>query len=254
MNRPLFNREMVRLQARELLRDSRYFWFALIFPFFMLGLFLFLSSVVPSNPGGPDLKPVVVPIALFLAASSVGLTITAGPLAGLRSRGTLRLLGTTPLGVGRFLVTHVSVRLAFVIVQICALLAVAMAFGSIRVTQLPALLGVSLLGTVLFGAIGYLIGGRLRSPEVAANVGTLIQLGALFMSGLALPPQILPSGVRTFFEWIPSSSLGDLLLHLVPAGSPSHPAWVSVLVLVGTTVAFAVATLVTFRWDDGARV
>src|SRR4028119_2144855 len=102
--------QLLRLQARELWRDGRYFWFALIFPYFMMSIFLFLGKVIPASPGGPDFSQLVVPIALFLAVTSAALTVTAGPLAGLRSKGTLRLLGTTPVGTGRFLATHMLVR------------------------------------------------------------------------------------------------------------------------------------------------
>jgi ABC-2 type transport system permease protein len=243
-------KELLSLQARELWRDGRYFWFALLFPYGMLGMFLFIGLVVPQSEGGPDFKQLVIPMALFLAVTSSALTVTAGPLAALRSKGTLRLLGTTPLGATRLLTTHMLVRVAMMVGQSVVLLGIAVAIDAIEPRRLPALFGVTVLGLALFGSIGYLIGGRISSPETATNVSTLVQLGTLFLSGLTIPLFLLPSTVGRVISYIPSTFFADLMTAQMPGGKSMHPAWLSILVMVSTIVVITVVAVRTFQWDQ----
>ncbi|WP_214326805.1 ABC transporter permease [Nonomuraea sediminis] len=245
-------RELIGLHARELLRDRRYFWFALLFPFGMAGIFLGIAQLLPEGgPDMPDFKQVVVPMALFLAVTGASLTVTAGPLAAMRTKGTLRLLGTTPVGRARLLLTHMPIRLAMVVVQAVLVLALALAIGAVPVSALPALLGITLLGLAMFGSIGYLIGGRMNSPDAATNVGTLVQLGALFLSGLAFPLYLFPHGVADALSLLPSSFFADLMATQLPGGRPFHEVWVSVAVVAGTTAVAALLAVRTFKWDQG---
>ncbi|WP_447644599.1 ABC transporter permease [Nocardioides zeae] len=243
--------ELVKLHARELVRDRRYFWFALFFPFFMLGMFLGIGSAMPDEPGAPDFTQTVIPMAIFLAVTSTALTVTAGPLAGMRSKGLLRLLGTTPVGRTRLVLTHLVTRLAMVVAQLVVLLVVGVVLGVVEVASLPALTAISLLGLALFLAIGYLIGGRLGSADMATNIGTLVQLSSLFLSGLAIPLWLLPDGLSRVLELLPTTFFADLLSTQVVGSEPVHAVWSSVLVVAGTAAAVAVLAVRTFRWDQG---
>lgn len=245
------SRELARLHARELVRDPKYFYFALFFPFGMLGIFLGMGSVIPQEEGAPDFLQMVIPMAIFLAVTSAALTVTAGPLAGLRSKGTLRLLGTTPVGRARLVFTHMFARIVMVTAQAVVLLALAVALGKVEVSRLPALFGIALLGLAMFGGIGYLIGGRLSSPDAATNVGTLVQLAALFLSGLAFPFELMPDAVRDTLGLLPTSFFADLMLTQMSGGEPMHPAWLSILVVAGTAAVAVVLAVRTFKWDQG---
>jgi ABC-2 type transport system permease protein len=243
--------ELVRLHARELVRDKRYFWFALLFPFGMLGIFLTIGALVPSGPGTPDFTRTVVPMALFLAITGSALTVTSGSLAGMRERGLLRLLGTTPLGRGRLLLTHLSVRVVMVVAQAVALIGVAVAMGALEPAAAPAVLGVTVAGLTMFLAVGCVIGGRLRSPDAATNLGTLVQLGTLFLSGLTVPLWLLPHAVASVLRVLPSTFLADLLLSQMRHGHAFYPTWLSLSVMAATTAAFLLIAVRTFRWDQG---
>ncbi|MFD4532204.1 ABC transporter permease [Kitasatospora sp. NPDC058397] len=243
-------RELAILQGRELLRDRRYFWFALFFPFGMLAIFLGIGAVVPKTAGAPDFLQLVIPMALFLAVTSAALTVTAGPLAAMRTRGTLRLLGTTPVGRARLVFTHMFARVLMVMCQVVVLLALAVALGKVEPGRLPALFGIALLGLGMFGGIGYLIGGRLSSPDAATNVGTLVQLATLFLSGLAFPLQLMPAAVAKTLGLLPTSFFADLMMTQMSAGKPYHPAWLSILVVATTTVTAVFLAVRTFKWDQ----
>jgi ABC-2 type transport system permease protein len=242
--------ELALLQARELWRDARYFWFALLFPFGMLTIFLVIGILVPKGEGVPDFTKLVIPIALFLAVTSSSLTVTAPPLAALRSNGTLRLLGTTPVGPARFLLTHMLVRAVMVIVQAVVVLAIALTVGAVEPSRLPALFGITVAGIVLFGSIGYLVGGRIGSAEVAGNVATLIQLSTLFLSGLAMPLTLLPTLLATVLSYLPTTMYADLMTGQISGDSSEHPAWVALSTVLLAAMAFAACAVRYFKWDD----
>ncbi|MGO1172948.1 MAG: ABC transporter permease [Actinomycetaceae bacterium] len=244
-------RELTLLHARELVRDTRYFWFALFFPFFMLGLFLLVSSLMPDGPEAPDFTPIIVPIAIYLAVTSTALTVTAGPLAGMRAAGLLRLLGTTPVGRTRLVLTHLATRVCMALVQLVVIVGVAVGIGAVDVGRVPALLGVSLLGMAMFLGIGYIVGGLLDSADMATNVGTGIQLVTLFVSGLALPFALMPDAVAAVLEVLPTSFFADLLSSQMSSAEPVHPAWLSVSVVALTAVVAIWIAVRTFRWDQG---
>ena len=244
-------RELALLQGRELVRDRRYFWFALLFPFWMLAIFLTIGAVVPTSAGSPDFTQTVIPMALFLAVTGTALTVTAGPLAGLRDKGTLRLLATTPVGRGRLIAAHMAPRLVMVVGQALVLLLVALVTGAVRVASLPALFGSCLLGLAMFLAFGYLLGGRLRSPDAASNLSTLIQLGSLFLSGLALPLWLMPHTLATVLSWLPTTLFADLMTRQMAHGRPYHAAWVAVVAVSVTAAVLAVLAVRTFRWEQG---
>ncbi|MFI6597065.1 ABC transporter permease [Nonomuraea sp. NPDC050536] len=245
-------RELVGLHVRELIRDRRYFWFALFFPFFMAGIFLTIAKLMPEGNGNtPDFEQIVVPMALYLSVTGTALTMTAGPIAGMRAKGTLRLLGTTPVSRARLLLTHWPARLAMVVIQTVLVLAAALIMGLVRPAALPALFGITLLGLGMFAGIGYLIGGRMSSPDAATNVATLVQLAALFLSGLTLPLWLLPKGVSGVLSLLPSSFYADLMATQLPGGRPFHSVGVSVAVVVATTVVVALLAVKTFKWEQG---
>jgi ABC-2 type transport system permease protein len=243
--------ELVGLHTRELLRDRKYFVFALLFPFGMVGIFLGIGAILPSEPGGPDFSAIVLPMGIFLAVTSAALTATAGPLAVLRQQGTLRLLGTTPVSRASFLLTHLIPRVAMATVQVLGVIALALAIGAVSLERVPALVGVSFLGLTLYLAVGYLIGGVMGSGDAATNVGTLVQILGLFLSGLALPFALMPDAVVKVLSLLPSTFFADMITMQLSDAAPLHPLWLDVLVVLGTAGILALVAVRTFRWDQG---
>ncbi|MGN6611593.1 MAG: ABC transporter permease, partial [Angustibacter sp.] len=144
-----------------------------------------------------------------------------------------------------------SVRVVMVVVQAVVLIAVAVAMGALDLAAAPAVLGVTVVGLAMFLAVGCVIGGRLRSPDAATNLGTLVQLGTLFLSGLTVPLWLLPHAVATVLRALPSTFLADLLLSQMRHGRAFYPTWLSLLVVAATTAAFLLIAVRTFRWDQG---
>lgn len=243
-------RALLGLQQRELLRDKRNFWFAFLFPFALLGMFLLVFGAVGSYTDGTSATDQVIAMTLFMGVTSVAFVATASPLATVRRDGVLRLLSTTPVARLEFLLTHMPVRLAVVVVQVLIILAIGIALGAIEPSQILPALGVCLLGLSMFGALGYLLGGVMPGPDSASNLGTFVQLAAFFLSGLVFPLDTFPDAVETVLTYMPFTFFADLLSGILMDVDTSHPWWLSAIVLVGTAIVISMIAARVFKWEE----
>lgn len=242
---------LLRVQSRELVRERRGFLTSLLLPLGLAALFFAMTFLVPEPADELGFSGMVLPIVIFLAVSTSPMMATAASLADARARGTLRLLGTTPVGRARLVLTHIPARLGLVLAQLVLLITVGTALGPAPAEQAPALFGVALLGVVLFGSIGYLIGGLVSTAESAWNVSMFCQMVPFLLSGVVLPLHTLPGPVESALSVLPTSFFFDLLLGLMPHGESIHPVWLSVVVVSGTAALVTALAVRLFRWDQG---
>lgn len=242
--------QLLRVQSREFVRERRAFLTSLLLPLGLAALFFGMTFVVPEPDTGLGFSGMVVPFVIFLAVSTAPLMATAASLADARARGTLRLLGTTPVGRVRLILTHIPARLGLVLCQIVLLITVGITLGLAPAENAPALFGVALLGVALFGSIGYLLGGLVPTAESAWNVGAFFQM-VPFMLSIILPMQSMSAQLDSALSWLPTSFFFDLLLGLMSYGEPTHPVWLSVVVVAGTAALITALAVRLFRWDQG---
>src|SRR5699024_12431908 len=114
--------ESLPIQTRESCRARRGLLTSLLLPLGVVGIFSSMAVLLPASEAGYGLDVYVIPMVVFLSVSTSPLMATAASLAGARERGTLRLLGTTPVGRTRLVLSHVPARLGFVLVQVTLLI------------------------------------------------------------------------------------------------------------------------------------
>ncbi len=241
---------LLGLQQRELLRDKRNFWFAFLFPFALLGMFLLVFGAVGSYADGTSATDQVIAMTLFMGVTSVAFVATASPLATVRRDGVLRLLGTTPVTRLEFLLTHMPVRLAVVVVQVLIILAIGVALDALEPSRILPALGVCLLGLTMFGALGYLLGGVMPGPDSASNMSTLVQLAAFFLSGLVFPLDSFPKPFEAVLTYLSFTFFADLLTGALMNVDISHPWWLSAIVIVGTAIVISMIAARVFKWEE----
>ncbi|MFH8774365.1 MULTISPECIES: ABC transporter permease [unclassified Streptomyces] len=203
--------------------------------------------------GGAPFDPLkaALPTGLLMALMSTAFFGTATPLVALRTRGTLRLLGTTPLSRATFVLAQAPVRLALVVVQLLVLGVVAVAMEFIPLADTVRLMGTGLLGAVMLFAFGYLIAARMRNAEVVNGLLGLLMPVVLFFSGLFLPMSMLPSAVTAVSDVLPTTYLVDALNHDLNKAASAHSLTTDWLILVVATVVFGGLAARLFRWDQG---
>ena len=221
---------------REMSRNASNFYFTMLFPFIMFGMFLGMGKILKDAMSGSgfDFSTMTVPMGLCLALTGTCMTLTATPISDYRQHGTLRVLGTTPVSRTTFILTHLLVRLVVAVVLSVGIILVGLIFG---VTDIEAL--------------GHILGSLINSGQVAANITTLIQMIILFTSGVGVPFIILPDNVLKVLDWVPTTYFGDLLFWVSGSSAQRHSLGLDFAVVGGSAVIAVLAAVFIFKWDAG---
>jgi ABC-2 type transport system permease protein len=112
---------------------------------------------------------------------------------------------------------------------------------------LSFILGVVWSSLAMF-AFGYLIASLAPGARAAQVIGMVIFYPMMFLSGAAIPMEILPDSVRQIADFLPLTYVVNLLRGLwFGEGWGEHIT--SVLVLLGVFVVSTLAAVRIFRWD-----
>jgi len=214
--------------------------------------------VVMSRVGGPKLvrasdvprfMSADLPIfaALLIAASAV-LSLVA-IIAIYREGGILRRLRATPLRPYTILTAHVLVKLLFTAVTLAALVVAGRRFSSFE-TGVPVVsFALALLySTLCMLALGFLIASLVPTARFAQPIGTLVLYPMLGVSGLFVPVEALPAGLRILAHILPLTYAVSLLRGIWHGeGWLAHAGDVGVLAVM-FVACLALSTRV-FRWE-----
>lgn len=192
-----------------------------------------------------------IPAVLVTAFASLAFFGTATPIIQLRQKGTLRLLGTTPLPKLTFLGGQLLPRLGIALVQMAVMFFLAHRLGFLITDHLPQLVLSSFLGLMMFFSFGYLIGGLLNSPEVASGVLAPLLPLLLIFSGIFIPLELMPDSLARIAKYIPVTYLGDAIGQTMVGAEAVFPLTTSYLIMGGTAALLTLVTAITFRWDLG---
>jgi ABC-2 type transport system permease protein len=230
------------IELRLTLRNGEQLLLTVVIPTVLL--LLFSAAPVLSLP-----KPRVdflVPGVLALAVMSTAFTGQAIGTGFERRYGVLRRLGTTPLSRSGLLVAKTLAVLGIELLQVVLLCVVGLWLGWSPHGSPLAVLGLLLLGTAAFSALGLLMAGTLRA-EATLAAANLVYLVLLVLGGVAFPLTDYSTGLRHALELLPVSALSGGLRAVLGSGSgvPPHD-WVTLAVwaLVGGAGAARF-----FRWD-----
>jgi ABC-2 type transport system permease protein len=230
------------LELRLALRNGEQLLLTVVIPTVLL--LLFAAAPVLSLP--QPRVDFLVPGVLALAVMSTAFTGQAIGTGFERRYGVLRRLGTTPLGRPGMLVAKTLAVLGIELLQVALLCVVGLALGWSPHGSVVAVVGLLLLGTAAFSALGLLMAGTLRA-EATLAAANLVYLVLLVLGGVAFPLTDYSTGVRHVLELLPVSALSGGLRAVLGSGSgvPLHD-WVTLLVWTGVGGAAAARF---FRWD-----
>jgi ABC-2 type transport system permease protein len=206
-------------------------------------LFFSLVDVLPIEGDAVDF---LVPGALALATLSTAFANLAIATGFDRSYGVLKRLGTTPLSRSGLVAAKSLSTLAILVLQALVLVPVGLALGWRPDVEPAPLVVAVLLATAAFCGLALFLAGRLSAMvTLAAANATFIAL--LVLSGMVIPLDRLPDGLRFVARGLPSTALTEAL-HGALSASEDVPAraWPVLGVWAVATVSLAVGF---FRWD-----
>jgi ABC-2 type transport system permease protein len=160
----------------------------------------------------------LVPGILGLTLMQLGLFSVSFGFVQLKRTGALRRLFATPTSPAYFLAAQVTSRLIIGMAQVLVLLGVGLWFGLHLVGSIALLLAISLLGSIIFLAIGFSIAGWAKNEDQAAPVANLVSLPMTFLSGVFFSRDAMPDFLRTVTDFLPLTYLNHALRSVINDG------------------------------------
>jgi len=112
-----------------------------------------------------------------------------------------------------------------------------------------ALVGMVLLGAVMFIGLGYLIASFSRSVETASGISSAVNFPMMFLSGIFFPLSVLPAFLAPVVRALPVTYLADAFRQITIGSVPEFPIMVDVLVLAAWAVACGLLSARFFKWE-----
>lgn len=198
-----------RLYARE----PYTLFFALILPTVLILIFGTIYGNEPkARYGGLGTVDVSVPAYTAMILATVGLVSVPVHIASLRERGILRRLAVTPVSSLELLVAEVVTAFVLTTLGMALLVLVARLVYDLRWPDRiwPAVL-VYMVSALAFFGLGFGLGFWLPSATAAQVVGMVLLYPMIFLTGAAMPRELLPERVHQIARFLPLDPVVTLL-------------------------------------------
>jgi len=233
----------------ELLRTLRMPGFAIPTILFPTMFYVFFGIVIGSRGGSDFPTYLLATYGTFgiLSPALFGFGVTTATERGL---GWLKLKRATPMPPSAYFVAKLVSALAFSAIVVMALFTLGATLGNVVLerAQWFGLAGVLLAGVIPFCAVGLAFGSWL-SPQAAPPIVNTVFLAGSFLSGLAIPVEMFPAGLKAFASHLPPFHLAQLALGVVDMDGGGSVAHHLAVLAVTAIVALAIA-IVGFRRSD----
>ena len=232
-------------QLRRVARNRQFLFFTVLLP----ALFtVFFTKIFGGQAGNAaDYQDVAASFMVsMMAYGAIGAALGATIRISFdRASGWLRQLRVTPVPQTHIVGVDIAVG---ALLTLPSLLVVALVGRFVNGVQLGlgswlGLVGVLWVGSVVFVALGLLLGLSLDEKAAGGAIG-LVSVVLATLGGLWVPVQVFPESLQVLAHFLPSYWYAELGRD-VAAGSP--PDVTAVLALVGFTAAFAALAVVVAR-------
>ncbi len=129
--------------------------------------------------------------------------------------GWLELKRASPMPAAAYLFAKCASAVAFGIIIVGILTAIATAFGGVSLSsvELIKMLGITIVGSISFASMGLLL-ALLIPANAATGIVNLIYLPMSFLSGLWVPIRFMPHWLQSIAPALPTYHLSQLMLHI----------------------------------------
>jgi len=240
--------KMTWVELKLKLREPVGTFFTLVFPLLLLFLF---GSIYGNEPspflGGRGNVDNSVPGYIAMIIGTTGMIGLPIALSVYREQGILRRFRATPITSSLILSTQVSVNLLISLVGIASLIIVGVFVHSLALPEEPV--GVFLaivISGLSFLSVGFLLASLTPTSTTAQAVGMALYFPMMFLSGAALPQQLLPERLVKFSQFLPLTYVVNLVQDLWHGNGWNLTA---LAVLLGMMVVATAVSVRTFRWE-----
>ena len=246
-----------RYDQKQFWREPAGVFFTVALPLIFLFIFVSIFGNQTNEVNGHLIKgsTYYVPGILALAMVSATIVNLAITFTTLREKGLLKRVRSTPLPpwvylAGRVLTASVVALLLVVTVTILGWLV----YGVTLPTRtLPGLILTVLIGTAAFCPLGFAMTAAIPSEAAAPAITNAVILPLYFFSGIFIPIDQLPQGMRLIGDIFPVKHLFESLLTAFdPATTGAGIALDHLGVMAAWGVAGGLVAVRSFRWTPGS--
>jgi ABC-type multidrug transport system permease subunit len=166
-----------------------------------------------------------------------------------RVRKLLKRLMATPMRRSHYLLSHMLSRLAFLVLEVAALLGFArLVFGVPINGSWLTLAGFSLLGAVTFSGLGLLVASRAKTVEGVSGLMNLVMVPMWIFSGVFFASENFPEAMQPFISLLPLTALNQALRGVMIDGAGLGALMQQTAILLTWALVTFTAALRLFRW------
>ena len=238
------------VEAKLYIREPMAAFFTLAFSPMLLLLFGFIYGNDPSPFfGGKGYIDIAVPSFMAIIIVSVGLMSVPIATASDREKGILRRFQSTPISPAIYLVSTVLVYYIMTLLGVIILFLIGKLVYNVQFegNLFYVFIGFT-LSALSFFAFGFLIASLSPTSRIAQVAGMIFAFPMMFLSGAAIPLEVLSDKIANFSKYLPLTHV-VLLMRGLWYGASWSDHIVNVLVLVGLLVVGGLVSIKTFRWE-----
>ena len=170
-------------------------------------------------------------------------------VADARRRKLMKRLVATPMPRAYYLLSFLLFRMLLLVVEVGVPVAFGvLVFGMPLRGSLLVLIGLCVLGSLAFSALGLLVASRVRTVEAISGLANLVMVPMWVVSGVFFSAQRFPDLVQPVIKALPLTALIDALrANMLQGASVAQIARESGTLVAWLLVCFLVA-LKVFRW------
>jgi ABC-2 type transport system permease protein len=193
----------------------------------------------------------------FLIPGILGMNLMAGGMWGIgyhlvdmRIKKLLRRYLATPLRRVDFMLAQMTVRVAFVFLEVAFLLGFArLAFGLPVRGSLATILLVAALGALSFAGIGLAVASRAATIEKVAGLMNVIQMPMFICSGVFFSADRFPDALQPLIRALPLTALVDTFRAVILEGAGLLSQGRELAIVAAWGVLCFALGIARFRWD-----
>jgi ABC-2 type transport system permease protein len=191
----------------------------------------------------------LVPSILGMALMQVGI-FSSISLVAAREKLILKRLSATPLRRWQLIGSNIVMRLLVAIAQTAIIVGVGAYAFDVQISGNPlVVVGLVLVGSLSFLALGYVIASFAKTEDSANAMTSVVQFPLMFLSGTFFPIDSMPPVLQGIARTLPLTYLSDGLRQVMVGGTPFSPLWICFAVLFGFLVICFLISARFFRWQ-----
>lgn len=238
------------VQMKLYLREPMAAFFTLVWAPMMLLLFGFIYGNEPTPFfGGLGFIDSQLPAYMGIIIVTVGMMSVPISTAEDRERGILKRFHSTPMSPAIYLFANVFTYfiMSFMGVTLLFLLGKFVYDARFEGNIFSVLAGFS-ISTLSFFSFGYLIASLSPTARVAQVVGMVTGFIMMFLSGAAIPMEVMGDKVANVSKYLPLTYVVSFLKGLW-VGDSWGLHWLDLTVILGLLVVGVIVSTVTFKWE-----